>query len=348
MVMKHFLSFACLCLLAFANAFAADRVTVYPESPLPRAGEFSVKANGHDIAVYNAGTFRCAPFAFSGTVTVEITYRGGTIRSYQINPVSKGVVARQDDSTLVFTLTTPQKLEIQINGATSQAVDGDELLYLFADAPEVNVPKPDDRDVIYFGPGNHGPGGGEMKIDDANPHSAMYLAPGAVLNASLVIARTKPFKLCGRGFIQNPFTTKGHYAIGMKDCVGLKVEDVVFFNSNWHGLKFLGGHGNVVRNVKTLHYLVNSDTQNPLRERQDIRLIDGVSRVRIRSLIQNPHRVGPGIEQLIDQLHVICSRAGRGIVGVRIGHLRQGLDGLATTTIRVASENVAGVIGDDK
>lgn len=257
--MKHFLSVAFLGLLAFSSALAADSVTVYPESPLPRAGEFSVKASGHDIAVYNAGTFRCAPFAFSGPVTMEVTYRCGPIQSYQINPVSKGVMARQIGNTLIFTINTPQKLEIQINGATSQAVDGDKLLYLFADAPEVDVPKPDDREVIYFGPGNHSPVGGEIKIDDADPHSEMYLAPGAVLNASLEIERTKPFKLCGRGFIQNPFATKGHYAIGMKNCIGLEVEDVVFFNSNWHGLKFLGGHDNRVRNVKTLHCLVNSD-----------------------------------------------------------------------------------------
>ena len=241
------------------QVFAAAGVIVYPESPLPRATEFIVKANGQDIAVYNAGTFRCAPFAFSGSVTVEVAYARGTIHAYQINPVSKGIVVRQNGNTLAFTLNQPEKLEIQINGATSQVADGDKLLYLFADAPEVNAPKFDDASVLYFGPGNHDLPGGELKIDDSNPHSALYVAPGAVLNASLDIKRTRPFKIFGRGFIQNPFTTKGHYALGLKGCIGLEVEDVVFFNSIWHGIKILGGHDNVVRNVKTLHYVVNSD-----------------------------------------------------------------------------------------
>ena len=51
-------------LTAFSAAVAADLVTVYPEAPLPRAIEFTVQANGHNIPVYNAGTFRCCAFRF--------------------------------------------------------------------------------------------------------------------------------------------------------------------------------------------------------------------------------------------------------------------------------------------
>ena len=138
--MRQNLLFFILLLVSQLNT-RAEGVIIYPETPLPHANEFSVKADGHNIAVYDAGTFRCAPFAFSGAVKVEVTYRAGEIRSYQINPLSKGIFARQNGNTLTFILTKPQKLEIQINGATSQVVDGNKLLYLFADAPEANVPK---------------------------------------------------------------------------------------------------------------------------------------------------------------------------------------------------------------
>lgn len=37
------------------------------------------------------------------------------------------------------------------------------------------------------------------------------------------------------------------------------MEDVVFFDSVWHGIKFFGRRDNIVRNVKALHYIVNSD-----------------------------------------------------------------------------------------
>jgi hypothetical protein len=137
-------------LMAGLTFVQAEGVVVYPQAPLPHATEFSVKANGNPIAVYDAGTFRCAPFAFSGAITVEVSYLAGEIRSFQINPLSKGIVARQNGNTLTFMLTKPAKLEIQINGATSQVADANKLLYLFADAPEANVPRADDTDVIYL------------------------------------------------------------------------------------------------------------------------------------------------------------------------------------------------------
>ena len=265
MIRQHVAKVAALAAwMLVTPALPADLVTVYPEAPLPRAAEFTVRANGQDIAVYNAGTFRCAPFAFSGTVKVEVTYQRGPVTSYQINPLSKGVRAQQQGQTLTFTLVKPQNLEVQINGATSQVVDGDKLLYLFADAPEANPPKPADKDVLYFGPGTHAPTGGVLRIGDSDPHSALYVAPGALLNAALIIKRTKPFKVYGRGFIQNPFTAKppkgtGQFAVKLEGCVGLVMEDVIFYNSIWHGIKFFSGRDNVVRNVKALHYIVNSD-----------------------------------------------------------------------------------------
>ena len=134
MTRQHMATVAALAaLMMMTPALPADRVTVYPEALLPHATEFTVKANGLDIAVYNTGTFRCAPFAFSGTVKVEVTYQRGPVTSYQINPLSKGVRAQQQGQTLTFTLARPQNLEVQINGATSQVVDGDKLLYLFAE-----------------------------------------------------------------------------------------------------------------------------------------------------------------------------------------------------------------------
>lgn len=262
--MHHKWLFFILLLLSPLGA-RADGVIVYPETPLPHAAEFSVRANGHGITVYDAGTFRCAPFAFSGAITVEVTFRAGEIQAYQINPLSKGIVARQNGNTLTFTLTRPEKLEIQINGATSQVVDGNKLLYLFADAPETTVPQLNDPNIIYFGPGKHDVPGGILRIDDSNPRSAMYVAPGALVSAALDIRRKTPFKIYGRGFIQNPATLaekkmrRAPGAVEIAGCVGLVVEDVVFFNSIQHGITFSGGHDNIIRNVKTLHYVVNSD-----------------------------------------------------------------------------------------
>ena len=112
-IMNRFFPLIAILLLAALPALPAAATTpstpvgvvVYPEAPLPRAAEFSVKVNGIDIAVYNAGTFRCAPFAFSGAITVAVTYHPGAIRSFQINPLAKGIAATQNGNTLTFQLT---------------------------------------------------------------------------------------------------------------------------------------------------------------------------------------------------------------------------------------------------
>lgn len=259
------LALASLFLISGSIPAAENRVICYPHAPLPASSEFSIKANGEAIPVYLAGTFRCAPFAFSGTVQVEVAYNG-QISSYQINPLSKGIVARQDGNRLLFTLDKPEKLEIQINGATSQVKDGDKLLYLFADAPEVDPPSPNDPSVLYFGPGTHDVPGGHLVVDDSDPHTSLYVAPGALLNASLEIKRNaRPFLVHGFGFIQNPTTMEqkkakaGHSCLILRSCHHVTVSDLTFFNSVWYAIGFSGGSENVVRNIKELNVCVNTD-----------------------------------------------------------------------------------------
>ena len=237
----------------------------WPKGPLSLSADFAVKVNGADIPVYQAGSFQCAPFAFTGSVTVEVTCLKEAVSTVQINPLSKGIKTRRVGNTISFTLDRPRNLEIQINGATSQVKEGDKLLYLFADAPETDAPKPDDPSVLYFGPGFHDVPGGHLIVDDSDPHTSLYVAPGAVLNASLEIRRNKnPFLIHGFGFIQNPTTQeekkakKAHPCLVMRSCHHLTVRDVTFFNSVFYCIVF-GGSENLVRNVKELNVCVNSD-----------------------------------------------------------------------------------------
>jgi len=238
----------------------------WPKGPLPLSADFAVKVNGADIPVYQAGSFQCAPFAFTGSVTVQVTCLKKTFSTVQINPLSKGITARRVGNTISFTLNQPRKLEIQINGATSQVKEGDKLLYLFADAPEADPPKPDDPSVIYFAPGVHDVPGGHLIVDDSDPHTSLYVAPGALLNASLEIKRnTKPFLIHGFGFIQNPSTleakkTKSAYScLKLRSCHHVTAKDVTLFNSVWYAIGFAGGSDNLVQNVKELNVCVNTD-----------------------------------------------------------------------------------------
>ena len=66
-----------------------------------------------------------------------------------IPPTSYHIVPDIHDNTLTFTLATPQNLTVEING------DWVHSLHLFASPMESDVPRSDDPNVMYFGPGIH-------------------------------------------------------------------------------------------------------------------------------------------------------------------------------------------------
>lgn len=241
----------------------SDQLVLYPDPPIPRAEEFTVMANGKPVYAYNAGTFRGASFSFAGSVAVEITHKG-KIHSYSVNPVSKGITATREDRTLRLHLTSPQKLEIQINGATSQVEEGDKLFYLFADALETDAPDPKDPNILYFGPGRHQVPDNVINFTAQDQYKGMYLAPGALVEATVEVSHKKDFNIYGRGFLRNPFTVKHHNMLTLGNCIDCTVKDIHLYDSIDHVISFsastLDSSRNVrVTNVKSLHYVVNSD-----------------------------------------------------------------------------------------
>ena len=241
----------------------AASIVAYPDPPIPRASEFVVTVNGQPIYVYNAAGFRAASFSFSGRITVEITYKGH-IHSHTLSPTARGIITTQRDNTLIFTLDSPAKLELQINNASSQIVDGDKLLYLFADALETNVPLPTDPTLYYFGPGRHTIAGNVLSISASDPRQGIYLAPGAILEAVINVSRKSNFRIFGRGFLRNPFTDKTRNMLQLSNCTDSSVEDIHLYDSIQHVLVINAstpelGHDILLRNVKSFHTVVNSD-----------------------------------------------------------------------------------------
>jgi hypothetical protein len=241
----------------------AGDLVQYPDPPIPRSDDFSVTVNGVPVYVYNAGTFRGTSFAFSGTVRIEIMPKH-KFHTFAINPISKGITATRKDNSIVFELTSPQKLEIQIDGASSQITDADKLLYLFGDAPETDAPSPEDKSILYLGPGKHSYPDGILEIKKGDPVAGIYLAPGCLLEAVLDISGKDDFKVWGRGFARNPRTDKKRNMFVVHDCRYMTVKDFHLYDSISHIMHFSCGnpedaHDINVRNLKSMHYIVNSD-----------------------------------------------------------------------------------------
>ena len=140
-------SVAVLCLLplAFAGQIVEVEVVPYPRVPGGRASlDFpSVRINGVPVDTVSTDmNVGYAHFAFSGAVAVEVTAKE-TIRTFDLSPHRYGIQATAKGNVLSFRISQPRKLHLKINGLRR--------FFIFAEAPEVNPPRPGQPGVYDIG-----------------------------------------------------------------------------------------------------------------------------------------------------------------------------------------------------
>ena len=89
-----------------------------------------------------------ATFDMTGPVKVTVTCPL-PITTAKILPTSFQIVPLIEGKRLTLTLDRPRPVTVEVNGNWVGA------LHLFANPPETAAPRPDDPNVIYFGPGVH-------------------------------------------------------------------------------------------------------------------------------------------------------------------------------------------------
>ena len=137
-------------------------VKVAPADPARRWKAMDDKAHSADF--FDTAAF--ASFDMDGPVKVTVTCTE-PITAAKILPTSFGIVPAIHGKSLTLKLDKPRLLTIEVNGNWVHA------LHLFANPPEVAVPRPDDPNVIYFGPGVH-----RIKNLTVGNNKTVYLAPG--------------------------------------------------------------------------------------------------------------------------------------------------------------------------
>jgi hypothetical protein len=108
-------------------------------------------------------------FDFAGDVGVSVTCPE-PIQSVKLLPTSAGITPQIVGGKVVFTITKPGQLTLEVNG------DWIHSLHLFANPPEADAPRPDDPSVFYFGPGVH-----EVESVKVGSGKTVYIAGGAVI-----------------------------------------------------------------------------------------------------------------------------------------------------------------------
>ncbi len=138
-------------------------------------------------------------------ITVTAPADGFWDKGVEIQPWRLNIRPTVQGRTISFDIKGELKLSISRPGDyLSEA----EMLYLFANPPELDPPTASSTSLRYFGPGIH------HDNIDAHTGDTIYLAPGAVLFGSLNLWQVNHVKVFGRGVIvydgpQNPADDDG-------------------------------------------------------------------------------------------------------------------------------------------
>lgn len=229
--MKHLLSI----LFVLLNLTASAQIIYpYPEGKegLTPMHDFHVWVNDKPVTTYQCQVnphkrvqnASWCQFGLEKKAIVRVTYHE-RIETAIVRPQSRKIKYEQlNDTTLQFAIPAVHdnqgySLTVEVNG------DREHNLHIFVDGPETDVPaapSPDSKDsinwetinnhdvfvqhprLIYFGPGIHKPKdlpSGEIKIPSG---ADVYLAPGAIVRARLIVDHAENVRIYGRGVLLAP------------------------------------------------------------------------------------------------------------------------------------------------
>lgn len=229
------------------------------------------RAKAMDDKVNSADYFDTAAFAYFdlvGSVTVTVTIPSAVTEA-KVLPAAAGIVPVIKGKTISFEVSSPKNLTVEINGEWVRS------LHIFVNPPETNVPRPDDPNVVYFGPGIH-----EVSSLVVGDNKTVYIAGGAVVRGVIkqeekfnvnketglrgysptFDLRGKNITIRGRGIIdQSACTTHARNVISIRKSSDVKLEGVILRDASLWTVPVRQSDRVVIDNIKLLGYRANSD-----------------------------------------------------------------------------------------
>jgi hypothetical protein len=171
----------------------AAHAAVTQAAPPPgtsRADDYHVRASGRELFVHTVETSAFASYETDGAVDVEVRPTVD-VKFVVVRPLSLGVRPVVRDNVVSFRLPRPCYVSVEVNGDTKRP------LFLFGDPPEAWAPKPGEKGVRYFAPGQvH-----EAGRIDLGSGETVYLAAGAIVRGHIVARDAERVRVLGRGIL---------------------------------------------------------------------------------------------------------------------------------------------------
>lgn len=189
-------------------------------------------------------------FSFNKPIVVEIEVLTGNIKDCVIRPKSDSIQFEVIGNSIRFELLKPKKLAIEING------NKENVLFVFADQSEENIPTNNAKGLWNFSPGVHDIG--IVDIPDTVTH--IYIAGGAWVNGAFVNKnRASSFKITGRGVLSSIGINQVSRIIDLQgEGLNAFVEGITICNENSGGVEIAQSYS-TIRNCKLLGWNEKSD-----------------------------------------------------------------------------------------
>jgi len=225
-----------------------------------------------------------------GSAQIDITYHHDILRWVKVKPERQGVEAE-----ILQRKNNEGQFRLNIDKPGVYVCEIDTIhcpVYVFANAPEIDVPNPEDEHVLYYGPGVHTVGAIHLKDGQH-----LYIAGGAVVYGYIDTEDAADVKISGRGVLDASIYERntpaedaaphvkafprGPYLLHMKGCTNLEVSGIIIKDAPFWTFVMTKCQNVVIRNVKVVGgWRYNSDgidvvnCKNVLIEESFIRAYD--------------------------------------------------------------------------
>jgi Endopolygalacturonase len=220
-------------LLSFIFSLSVSgKVIIYP-APQRKilSADYTIEVNGQEVPVYPAKTqhhdkkYSFAYFDFTDGEKVTVKVRSTkSLENLSILPHRHAIKPTINGNEAVFDIDSHFNISFEPEGCNSP-------LLIFTNPIESDIPKENDTDVIYFGPGEHNPKDGLIKLSS---NQTLYIAGGAVVNAGIE-ASGDNITIRGRGILNGSDWEHNagptDFMINATDCNNLILKDITIQGS---------------------------------------------------------------------------------------------------------------------
>ncbi len=240
---------AAVLMLAFFTPSSGAAVTIYPAPDgAAQAGDFRVTVEGREVFVYDSQVAGLAYFSLDGTCGVAVTV-DRDFEKVDIRPKHRGISYSREGRTIYFALDRPCHLSIELDGNLKRP------LFLFADPPERNMPKPGAAGVRYFGPG---------KIHEAGEivlksHETLYIAGGALVRGHIRAEGARHVRIRGRGILDATGRDFKTNMVRLSGCSDVEIGGIIVLNAFGWTLVPVKSQDIAIDNVKLVSWRDNDD-----------------------------------------------------------------------------------------